>query len=153
MPVSSTTIEGDALQHWRSLMRRNISLVVQRNPRRWSERKMCVVLQHILARGLAARPRCIPQAVALSWDRPHPEPAERIAVPSLAGDFALPAPIDLAGVPAPKTPAHSMEATSWRRLHRDQGRELSCCPFPGPIPSTNEPSRPWNPDLSIGIQT
>ena len=24
------------------------------------------------------------------------------------------------GVPSPKTPAHSMEATSWRRFHRDQ---------------------------------
>ena len=27
------------------------------------ERKMCVVLPHILARGPAARPRCIPSAM------------------------------------------------------------------------------------------
>jgi hypothetical protein len=50
----------------------------------------------------------------------------------------LPAPIDLAGVPAPKTPDNSIEAISWRRLHRDQGKGAFALPFLGTIPSTRE---------------
>jgi len=69
-----------------------------------------------------------------------PEPAERIAVQSLAGDFALPAPIDLEGVPAPKTPDNSIEATSWRPK-----KGAFALPFLGTFPSTNEPSRPLEP--------
>ena len=56
-----------------------------------------------------------------AWRSPSP-PApnhgsselSRSPEPHSQGDFALPAPIDLAGVPAPKTPDHSMEATSSR---------------------------------------
>lgn len=32
---------------------------------------MCFVVQNYLGKGATAYPRCIPQAVALSWDRPH----------------------------------------------------------------------------------
>ena len=45
---------------------------------------------------------------------PISEPVDRTAGQTLAGDFALPAPIDLVGVPAPKTPDHFMETTSSR---------------------------------------
>ena len=36
-----------------------------------ANRKMCVVLQHILARGPAARPRCIPPALVLQRHRAY----------------------------------------------------------------------------------
>lgn len=83
---------------------------------------------------------------------PISEPVDRIADQSLAGDFALPAPIDLKGVPAPQDP---------RPLHGDdfiESKERSCpyaiqtrkgavaLPFLGTIPSTMAVSRPWNPD-------
>lgn len=45
---------------------------------------MCVVLQHILARGPAARPRCIPPAFGALGVRPPFAPTKRIAVLSLA---------------------------------------------------------------------
>ena len=56
-----------------------------------NERKMCVVVPHILARGPAARPRCIPPTMATSGYRTHPSPAKRIAVSPLAslGDVPL----------------------------------------------------------------
>ena len=98
---------------------------------------------------------------------PNLEPADRITGQTLAGDFALPAPIDQGAI-APPEPTHrtwrfasppapnhtqtaaclitnqgSVPATpdtpktnSWRRLHRNQGRELSRYPYPGPSPST-----------------
>jgi hypothetical protein len=75
---------------------------------------MCFVVQNILARWPAARPRCIPPGL---WLRSGIEPFEAKNVSPFhhsQGDFALPAPIDLAGVPAPKTPAHFMETTSSR---------------------------------------
>ncbi len=70
-----------------------------------------------------------------AWRRPSP-PApnhgsselSRSPEPHSQGDFALPAPIDLAGVPAPKTPDHAMEAISWRRAHPRPGREPSRYP-------------------------
>lgn len=42
----------------------------QENPVRYAseECKMCVVVQHHLGKGAAARPRCIPQAMALAGD-------------------------------------------------------------------------------------
>lgn len=56
-----------------------------------------------------------------AWRRPSP-PApnhgsselSRSPEPHSQGDFALPAPIDLGSVPAPKTPDHSMEANPAR---------------------------------------
>ena len=45
---------------------------------------------------------------------PVSEPAKRIAVPPLAGDFASPCTLRLEGVPAPKTPDHFMETTPAR---------------------------------------
>ena len=70
-------------------------------------RKMCVVLQHILAREPAARSRCIPPAVGSS----------RVSNPfhSHMGDFALPNPSILSG--RPKGLSRPLEPTRrpWRR--------------------------------------
>jgi len=62
-------------------------------------------------------------------------PIKRIAVSPLAGDFALPAPIDLEGVPAPKTP-DSPEGPTLRGLDVRQG--LGDVPLhPAPEPCSN----------------
>jgi len=61
---------------------------------------------------------------------PVPEPVERIAVQSLAGDFALPAPIDSEGVPAPEPPDHCVETTSSR-----PGRGAFALPLPWTHPT------------------
>lgn len=79
-----------------------------------------------------------------AWRRPSP-PApnhgsselSRSPEPHSQGDFALPAPIDLGGVPAPKTPDHSMEAKD--------GSE-SPLPFLGTFPPSKWHSAPCNPD-------
>lgn len=71
---------------------------------------MCVVVQHPLGKGAAAHPRCIPQPWLLQGIEPIAEPAERIAVPSLAGDFALPAPIDQGAYRRPCNPTRR----TWR---------------------------------------
>lgn len=102
---------------------------------------MCVVVQHHLGKGTRCAPPLHPPGLGSywasnpsrasgtyhrsitrrAWRRPSP-PApnhgsselSRSPEPHSKGDFALPAPIDLASVPAPKTPDHSMEATSSR---------------------------------------
>ena len=107
-----------------------------------TDRKMCVVLQHILARGPLRAPVASPSPWLFQGIEPVPEPADRIAGQPLAGlgdvplhlhrtmdqrayrrplkptrkgAFGAPLhPIDLAGVPAPKTPDHFMETTSSR---------------------------------------
>ena len=101
---------------------------------------MCVVLQHILARGPLRAPVASPSPWLFQGIEPVPEPADRIAGQPLAGLGEIPLhlhrtmdqrayrrplkptrkgafgaplhPIDLAGVPAPKTPDHFMETTS-----------------------------------------
>ncbi len=76
--------------------------------------------------------------------RARPEPHSQ-------GDFALPAPINLAGVPAPKTPDHVMETTV-RRLDvasismLDPIRGLSRRPEPN---DQRQPRTPWNPDQPL----
>ena len=55
---------------------------------------MCVVLQHILARGSLRAPVASPRPRLFQGFEPIPEPTDRIADQPLAGDFALPAPID-----------------------------------------------------------
>ena len=103
-----------------------------------ADRKMCVVVPHLLARGPA------PSLSALRAPVASPRPWLGMGVepkPSLQnvspfhhsqGDFTLPAPIDLGGVPAPKTPDHFMETTS----SRPGKRALHSYPSHGPIPST-----------------
>src|SRR5690606_21098984 len=54
----------------------------------------------------------------------------------LAGDFALPAPIALEGVPAPKTPDHFMETR----------KGAFALPFLGTIPSSRSLRAPCIPD-------
>lgn len=76
---------------------------------------MCFVVQNHLGKGARCTPPLHPPGLwLLQGIEPVAEPVERIAVQSLAGDFALPAPIDLAGVPAPKTPDHFMETNPAR---------------------------------------
>jgi len=107
-----------------------------------TDRKMCVVLQHILARGPLRAPVASPSLWLFQGIEPVPEPSDRIAGQPLAGlgdvplhlhrtmdqrayrrplkptrkgAFGAPLhPIDLAGVPTPKTPDHVMETTSSR---------------------------------------
>lgn len=91
---------------------------------------------------------------------PISEPADRIAGQTLAGVFALPAPIDQGAI-APLETTH----TVWP-LHHQSG-ERSCCPrhphdhfmetrkgafalpFLGTFPSTKEPSRPLEPGPTL----
>jgi hypothetical protein len=117
--------------------------------------------------GRCAPPVASPKLWLFQGIEPVSEPIDRIASQTLAGDFALPAPIDQGAIAPPEptrrpwrnasppAPNHAQPAaclitnqgsvpatpntpktTSWRRLHRDQGRELSRCRFPRPIPST-----------------
>ena len=77
--------------------------------------KFKILNKTILARWPAARPRCIPPAIG-SYRALSPFQSQKNVSPfnPSQGDFALPAPIDLAGVPAPKTPDNAVEAISWR---------------------------------------
>ena len=93
-----------------------------------------------MARGPLRAPVASPRPWLLQGVEPVPEPIDRIADQPLAGDFALPAPIDLAGVPAPKAPDHFMETTSSRPW-----KGAFALPFLGTIPSTKEQSRPLEP--------
>jgi hypothetical protein len=144
-------------------MRMQTELSQERRHQRALEiRKMCFVVQNILARWPAARPRCIPPACGSRQGIEPSRAKERIAVQSLAGDFALPAPIDLAGAPLKPTrtvwPLHHQSGarscspdtpmtTSWRRLHRDRRKGAFALPFLGTIPSTKgRVHTPWNPD-------
>jgi len=130
-----------------------------------SDRKMCVVLQHILARGPLRAPVASPSPWLFQGIEPIPEPADRIAGQPLAGlgdvplhlhrtmdqrayrrplkptrkgAFGAPLhPIDLAGVPAPKTPDHFMETTSSRPW-----KGAFALPCPRPTPTTWGPSAP-----------
>ena len=106
-----------------------------------TNRKMCFVVQNHLGKGARCAPPLHPPGLwLLQGIEPVAEPVERIAVPSLAEDFALPAPIDLAGVPAPKTPDHFMETTSSR-----PGKGAFALPFPWTHPIDQEPSCPLEP--------
>ena len=90
-----------------------------RRPSLSADRKMCVVVPHILARGPAARPRCIPPAIGslralnpfLSQETVSPVNHSRETSlslhPSTWRAFLPPRPLTI----------------SWRRLHRDQERE------------------------------
>lgn len=63
-----------------------------------------------MARGPAARPRCIPPAHGSSRaSSPFRSQQTVSPVDHSQGHFALPAPIDSEGVPAPETPDHFME--------------------------------------------
>ena len=123
----------------------------------------CVLYYNtILARGPAptlrvCAPPLHPPGHGSSWALNPPEPADRIAGQPLAGRLRSPLhPIDpfrmIRGYRAPEPtrtvrPLHHQSGErscspdtpmtiSWRRLHRDQGRELSRSPSHGPIPST-----------------
>jgi hypothetical protein len=109
-----------------------------------------------------------PQALAINQHRASIWPVERITVQSLAGlgevplhlhrtmdqrgcrahlethsqgDFALPAPIDLKGVPAPKTPDHFMETG----FTRDQKGSISLLPLPWNHPIDQDSFTPLEP--------
>lgn len=127
-------------------------------------RKMCVVVQHHLGKGAAARPRCIPPAIALTGHRTHPEPAERITVPSLAGLGEVPLHLhrtmDHRSYRAPLNPTRKETSLSlhpstwaaflpprpltipWRRLHRDHGREGIAAALPWNLPTEHGRSTP-----------
>ena len=96
------------------------------------DRKMCVVVPHILARGPAARPRCIPPAIG-SLRVLNPSRAKRPYRRSITrGGLRSPCTHRLGGRSAPKTPDHVMETISSRP---GKGARRSC-PSHGPIPST-----------------
>lgn len=134
---------------------------LRRSWRPFGIRKMCFVVQNHLGKGTRCAPPLHPPGLgsfrALSPLRSHPTVSP---VDPSQGDFALPAPIDQRAAaplethssgywpPTPASqgvPAPTPRPFSWRRLHRDHGRELSRCPCPGPIPSTKEPSSPLDP--------
>jgi len=100
---------------------------------RFSSKNQCTT--RILARGPAARPRCIPPALALLGIEPIQSHQTYRRLTTHKGAFASPLhPIDLAGVPAPKTPDHFMETASSRAkgvpalVQSRPRRELSRCP-------------------------
>ena len=121
--------------------------------------KLCIVIQYPLGKGARCAPPFHPPSHGSSWAsnpsrasgtyhrsitrrawrRPSPSAPNhgsselsRSPKPHSQGDFALPAPIDLGGVPAPKTPDHSMEAkdgSASPKLFRGaipQSKERSC---------------------------
>lgn len=130
---------------------------------------MCVVLQHILARGPAARPRCIPPALAPPGPASPPKPSAAAEAHSQSQQTVSPVNLSqtfgrcITGQGASKlpdtpwpgaflprwTPDHAMEANSWRRLHRDQeGRIRLSLSVDHPIDQgAFEPL--WNPDHSM----
>lgn len=67
-----------------------------------------------MARGQLAPPVASPSRGSSRVLNPFQSHQTVSPVKHSQGDFALPAPIDLAGVPAPKTPDNAVEATSWR---------------------------------------
>ena len=76
---------------------------------------MCEVVPRILAREPAARSRCIPPAMALPGFLPIQSHQTYRRFTTHKGAFGAPLhPIDLVGVPAPKTPDHFMETSSTR---------------------------------------
>ncbi len=123
-----------------------------------------VVPQH-LARGPAARPRCIPPASGSSRALNPFQSQDRIADQPLAGDFALPAPIDpfrkTMGLSCPLEPLAGLGDVPLH-LHRTMHERLAVrsppchgddfietrkeafhsCPCLGTIPSTTEPASP-----------
>src|SRR6056297_791557 len=130
----------------------------------------CVLYYNtILARGPLRAPVASPTPWPFQGIEPVPEPEDRIAGQPLAGlgdvplhlhrtmdqrayrrplkptrkgAFGAPLhPIDLAGVPAPKTPDHFMETTS----SRPWKGAFHSYPCPGPIPSSRAASRRLHP--------
>lgn len=89
---------------------------------------MCGVVPRRSCQGDAALSRGPSSLGSFTGIEPVSEPSNPYRrIEPLAGNFAFPAPIDLGGVPAPKTPDNSIEAMSWRRLHREQRAFLPLC--------------------------
>lgn len=91
--------------------------------------KLCFVLQNSLAREPAGAFPLHPSGHGLFQGiEPVSEPSNPYRrIEPLAGDFALPAPVDVGGVPAPKPPDNFIEAMSWGRFHREQRVFLPLC--------------------------
>jgi len=105
-----------------------------------TDRKMCVVLQHILARGPLRAPVASPSPWLFQGIEPVPEPADRIAGQSLAGDFALPAPIDHGAIAPPEPTRRTWRYASPPAPHhaRTSGRPIT---NQGSVPAA--PDTPW----------
>ena len=92
---------------------------------------MCFVIQNILARWPAARPRCIPPACGFGLALSHPKP-------KTYRRFTTRKETSLSLHPSIKGRSCPCEilTISWRRLHRDRKKGAFALPFLGTIPST-----------------
>ena len=101
---------------------------------------------HILARGPAARPRCIPPASG-SDQGMSPSQSQQNVSPfnQSQGDFALLAPIDMRAFLPPRP-----QTTSWRRFHREQRAFL---PYESDQEGSYRAALPWNLPIDQGCFT
>lgn len=97
---------------------------------------MCFVVQNHLGKGAAARPRCIPQAMALSGHLTRSRAIRPYRRSTTRGRLRSPCTHRLEGVPAPKTPDHFMETR----------KGAVALPFLGTIPSSRSLRAPCIPE-------
>lgn len=95
-----------------------------------------------LGKGARCAPPLHPPGHGFDEALSHSKPKNVSPFHHSQGNFALPAPNDLEGVPAPKTPAHFMETTSPRPK---EGSFRATLPWNHPI-DQRACHTPWNPD-------